>query len=430
MTIAKTGAVYVAQLLIPMQVLGTPSARHEIEAKKFFGIAKGYWEVAFDTDDLGTDRPTGIRATVELPAEDRESAENHMLQFAGRFATLLGFHFGSPEYPPRLERLAMVGDYGGVVEQSEYIYQADSFRFGRVGIRSSLIAQLSSRMGALDEELQDRVERSQRWYRSSISSDDPLDAYVAAWIGFECIGPRLNDKFHPKGPNQECEVCTEAESGRNRDQATFEHIAAQVAPEILHAKTWADLEALRGAIVHGHRTADELRIEVRSLLKDFQLVVSTGILSMMARGVEHPTMLGAWPAYLPRVTENRPDRRFWIRYEQELTDVEPFLGGWAELSWEWVNARSELKPDGSYTWGAGIRVSWHAKSKTGPGVEAERGCETYARFGTTWTDRPDLYVGEGQSPCDEIVWHGEQVPASWQRIVDKNQETSSKADQP
>lgn len=428
MSLSTTGQIYVAIVKIPLNVHGVPSVKNPqiISGEGYFGISRGYWHVYLGEDSIGNPRPDGVLATIELAAPDRIAAEDAALVFARRFGTLLGFNSGSPRYAPEIVRLAVVGDSGGLVEQSEYIYEDAGHMFGRVELSPSWIALMASRMESLPNEIRGRVERGQSWYRASISSDEPLDAYVAAWIGFEGIGPRLSEVLHPKGPNTECNVCVLQAPGRQKAQSAFEHMAILFAPEILDSTGWQALGLLRNNIVHCRKSEDQLTEKAEAVLKEFQLVLASGVLTLMAKSVSNQSLTGGWPAYLPRVVEERPDRRFWIQYNQELTDLQPYLGGWSSLEWDWVNESSEIRPNGHYIWGAGATTGWGTKTKVSDWNISDKGCEIYERFGTTWQER-ELDAEGVVGQCIETAWHNETLPPSWLRLKELAQGKSAQA---
>ena len=54
-------------------------ARHALESPAFFGVKRGYWQVALRKDEIGNDRPDGIDVTIELSANSTEQAEDTAL---------------------------------------------------------------------------------------------------------------------------------------------------------------------------------------------------------------------------------------------------------------------------------------------------------------------------------------------------------------
>ena len=78
------------------------------------------------------------------------------------------------------------------------------------------------------------MELATRWYGKSLSADNPMDGYLAAWIGLEVLGPLLFGFYHNAGPKPPCSVCGN-KPGRDRDRkfAGIEHIVRLRAPELL-----------------------------------------------------------------------------------------------------------------------------------------------------------------------------------------------------
>ena len=371
--------------------------------------------MAFISDHLGTQQPVGIRVVAELFADSREDAETALLIGATSISTTLGFHTSSVIEIPTLERVAAVGMEDGLIVQSQYRYHGAET--SRVRLSDSRVARLSERMLNMETLIRDRVGLSQRWYRVSISSEDPIDAFLAAWIGWEAIAANLNDAVHPTGPNPTCGVCENvATTGRGRSEAAYDHISSQVATSLRDSWKHDELELLRHGIAHGNGTAEDSREKVAPVVKDFQLVLAQGVLALLKRtpGLDGDEWSGRWSAALPRNMTTRPDVRYWARFDREILEYKPFYGGWIGFEDERINEHSHLSDDGFYTYRTGISTVWHGSEVTREIVE--RGCERYIRFGVDWRS---VETGTDVDQCDEVAWHGETVPDSWRRVVEE-----------
>ena len=410
---------YVGQVLLPLGVWGPPNQRHAISEPQRFEFSRGYWEFAFELDHLETQRPVGITLVAELYAENRKLAEQMLLAGAASLSTTLGFHTSSEIQVPMLQKIAEVGIADGLVCQSEYIYRIEAT--SRVRLTAPRFDRLNSRMMEIPREIRERIELAQRWYRESISSQDPVDEFIAAWFGWEAVFPKLDDKLHLEGTNSECAVCEPVQSpGRNRSGAAYDHISIQVAPDLRSGHDYDDLARLRGDIAHGRRSLDECTSRVVKIVGDFQLVLAQGILVLLRIAVESTgeETEGRWAAALPRDTKIRPDLRFWAQLDQEMTDLRPFFGGWLRHEMEDTDEDSTLSDDGLYTYRSGLADSWYASTDSAATI-SKTGCERYNRFGVTWRS---IGESEATNECPEVPWNDQEIPPSWLRVVSEHEE--------
>ena len=106
-----------------------------------------------------------------------------------------------------LHKLARVGPSGGLYEQNAYFYLEDSERRPRILVAPSMLQMLLERLGGLETRDRERLELAVRWYGMSVAAGDPLDGYLAAWIGLESVGPTLDSRYHQSGPRANCPTC-------------------------------------------------------------------------------------------------------------------------------------------------------------------------------------------------------------------------------
>ena len=58
----------------------------------------------------------------------------------------------------------------------------------------------------------------------SEGGQDPLDGYLAVWIGLESVGPAFGTRMHEHGPKLSCNICgNQAGINRDKGEAGMEH---------------------------------------------------------------------------------------------------------------------------------------------------------------------------------------------------------------
>ena len=345
---------FVAEIAIPAPVHMPISERKALDAPSYYGCERAYWRLDTELDSNGTARPLGVRLTAELQASNLESAEDAALHVGLRFSQVLAAYSGSPTQTPKLKRIGRIGESEGLFDQYDYFYLEGPDALPRVGLRPYHLEKLLSWFGAFDEPTAYRLELAARWYGNSVGAQDPLDGYLAAWIGLESVGSIFGDQVHEYGPKVACNVCgNETGIDRNRGEAGIQHSVKAVAPEILQRYSIVDLKRLRDVIAHGLKPAQPLRLAVRESLPDLQLALIFAVITT-ARPDSYAPRSGR--AILPRDFKVYPEGRTAVRSQVELIYHRPYYGEWLEVTRLDSQQRSRIEPDGNYVWGAQTRV--------------------------------------------------------------------------
>ena len=244
----------------------------------------------------------------------------------------------------------------------------------------------------------------------SVSSENSLDGYLAAWVGFEAIGTMLNDIYHPNGPRAPCSLCgNPAGIGPYRTIAGIGHMIRRAAPELLDDRTVRDLGKIRNDIAHCLKPVDQLRGLTDHVLRDLQLSLAIGILTGANRGGDHRQ---TFSSFLPREYEVRPDARATITFGEEYVKYQPYYGQWLGLEREFTNERSRMKDDGGYVWGAGTRIRWKMEDP----APSDRVSE-YVMFDRDGMVYENIEADEADGPAVPVIpWRDRPIPVSWQRV--------------
>ena len=88
----------------------------------------------------------------------------------------------------------------------------------------------------------------------SEGGQDPLDGYLAVWIGLESVGPAFGTRMHEHGPKLSCNICgNQAGINRDKGEAGMEHAIKEVAPELLEGRSLTDLTLMSPTSLHDKR---------------------------------------------------------------------------------------------------------------------------------------------------------------------------------
>lgn len=398
--------IYVAEIGIPAEIHLRRNFSAPLPSGQYFGFRRGYWKMLTQQDYLGTDRSKGLLVIVEFPASGLEDAEDKAFELGEKLCQLAAFYGGSPGHAPLLKRLGRVGPNEGLLEQSEYFYLDERDRLRQIEMKPHEFQKLLEGLGDLPDESRQAVELAARWYVMSVSSENSMDGYLAAWIGFEAIGTMLSDIYHPNGPRAPCSLCgNTAGIVRNRKIAGIGHMIRRTAPEILDGRTIKDLSDIRNNIAHCLKPVDQLRGLTDDLLRDLQLSLSIGILTGANRSGEHRRIFSS---FLPREYAVRPDARATIIFEEEWVRYQPYFGQWLELGREFPNERSRMEENGAYVWGANTRISWKMQDPA-PVYDSK-----YVMFGRDGMNLQD--IGAEGPAVPVIRWRDRPIPLSWQRV--------------
>ncbi|MGD9935202.1 MAG: hypothetical protein AB7T37_16020, partial [Dehalococcoidia bacterium] len=321
--------IFVAEVGIRVAIHGGLRVRKKFEHPDGLGIVRGFW-TPWHVPAAGSDvpRPLGIKATIEIVGNDLMEAEDQTLEFANRIGTVWRYHAGSPSLDADLIRIARVDAKGFLREQWNYYY--DSAGPPSIALRATELVQFTNILASVDTPVRTRMESAAHWYVSALSDRSVVDAYLAAWVGFECLEHRLGDLFHPSGPKAPCTVCQNiAGEKRDRGVAGFEHLLKRVAPELVSKRSFDDLADIRNRIAHGLSSHEELTADATEVLPDLLLALAKAIL--VARdGIADERTFG-WLVAGPRDAGHRPDARLRVLPPAPLPAHAPFLGGWISV---------------------------------------------------------------------------------------------------
>jgi hypothetical protein len=286
--IGTSGQRYIAEIAVRAEIHLSPRFHSVLPSPEYFGIRRGYWKVSTEEDHLGTSRCNGLLATIEFIAVDREIAEDISITVGEKLGQLAQFYGGSPIHSPTLNRLAEIGIHDGIIEQNIYAYLNERDRLRQITLKPYEFEKLLTRIGELELTIRQVLELAIRWHINSLSSNRSQDGYLAAWIGLEAIGPKLDDIYHPDGPRSACTVCgNPAGTKRDKKLAGIEHMIRVSAGELLEGKTVHDLAQIRNEIAHCLRSSDAMETLTNSILRDIQLSLAIGILTTADRGSEY-----------------------------------------------------------------------------------------------------------------------------------------------
>ena len=402
-------ARFVAEISIPAPVYMPIGERKPLGQIAHYGCKKAYWKIDTEMDSNGTPKPLGICLTMELEATDLETAEDAALDVGLRFSQVLAAYSGSPLQASKLKRVARVGESEGLFEQFNYYYLEGPDALPRVMLRPYQLENLLSWFGSLNERAAYPLELAARWYGMSVGAQDPLDSYLAVWIGLESVGPALDIRVHLNGPRVACEVCkNESGKRRKRAEAGIVHAINAVAPEILQRYSFQQLQQLRHDIAHGLEPADQLRPVAGESLPDLQLSLIFSLLTAARPDVSAP---GAGRAILPRDFKVYPDARGSVRSQVEMINYQPYYGGWLPVGREYTEEKSRIESDGQYIWGSGIRTVVETTTDF-PELVSEY--VIFERMGRSWNS-PDA---DGDSRSISVIpWRTTTVSSAWKHYL-------------
>ncbi len=411
--------IYVAQSRIPLEIHGS-IPRTQLVRAEVFDVTRGYWERYEESDGDGGRATGGIELTVQFVETGLKTAEHRALDVARRLSVIVGFVYASRRAEPILRRIAQVGASGGLLAQHDYRY-VDDDKFGTVPIESAVTDSVLGRIGAMGEgRRQTALMLGLRWHRQAISIDDPLDSFLAAWIGLEGLRMELAPMFHPTGPNAPCAVCeNDGVAERAVGPAAVEHLFRVATPEVLADRTVQDLQRLRNDIAHSNDPEHELRSRSTRVYLDCQLALGVACLTVLG-GAFGPSER-RWSAMLPRDRESRPDYRYSVFCSQEIPGARPYQGEWAELESkeDWV---AEFRTDGSRKWRMQAPSVWILDQRRGPYISEAietRFLMLYERLGTPVVELPVLSSDPIAAGTKSEPWRHEPLPESWKRLIER-----------
>lgn len=355
--------------------------------------------------------------TIELSADSAEEAEDSALTAGQKLSTLFAAYLGSPLTLVRLSRLAEVGGSGGILEQRTYNYLDRVGSWGRVKINPIDFSSLVHRVASQPSKQRDTLDLAIRWYGISLAAEDPLDGFLAAWIGLEALGPLLNDRFHPVSPKVRCSICRNKPGiDRDRNHAGLSHLFGLVAPEILEKRTFQDVEGIRDDIAHVVRVAGEtrnigkVREEASLLVEDLLACLTRGILTLASPPGAKAGLLNT---ALPREYATQPDSMLSICSDVELIQHKPWFGEWIVVNIQREDMFSKIEDSGEYVSGYHPQITYQVSPT---GIEPNIAWE-YVLF-----DRRshDIEFKNGGPISTVRQWRNRAVSQAWQRVIKIN----------
>lgn len=402
----QVDGLFVAEIGIPAALHAGARERRALEVPTEYGFVRGWWSPWHQPLVPGAvARPTGVRLVAELLAENLIEAEDLAIANGGRIARLLSFFAGSPAGSVQLIRIASTDIAGRLTSQHEYYYDFD--RAPSVQLAPEQLRDFLRRFAMIDPNVRVRLERAIHWYASSISDESAPDSFLAAWIGLEAVGPRLNEIWHQAGVRVPCPTC-QNRAGAERDAkiAGIEHLIRSYAPEILYGRSLDTLLDIRHDVAHGLRSSPEdIAAVVQSFLADLQLCLSLGIL--IGRDGPKPEPTPGWFAALPRDDSIRPDARYTFHCQDGAWPLEPFMDEWLDVERTFISDDESVEVDGVYERRARLKFSVKFRSDWAP---AEKRYELFERPGKTLT-----FVDADDAPLALSQWRPIEYSAAWKR---------------
>lgn len=347
--------LYIAEINIPIACHMPIGNRCKIENPAEFGVKRGYWRIALRPDEIGNDKPSGIDIVLELTAESIKEAEDAVLDAGKSLSLFFSVFVGQPSVSPLLRRLAEVGPSKGIVEQRRYYYEDDWETMTTMPITPWVFSSFLRRVTNKCKKTRQLLEMAIRWYSIGLTANDPLDTYLAIWIGLEALCESLAERYHPDG-YESCELCCEAlrvtQCRRDNDAIlAINHIVQRVAPELLENRSIVDLKNFRNFMAHPDRFIreekglDDVRREIRPLVQDMQQCLAVAILNLVNPPTESPGAVSLWST--PRL-ETHPYSMMRFRSDMELNDFEPWAGQWVDIKRNEGKVSSEIDKEGLY----------------------------------------------------------------------------------
>ena len=276
-------SIYVAELIVPVCFYTPAEIRAAVPNPSGFGITRGYWRLEPRPGDPAIPWYPELDFVIEFVCDTLKVAEDHALKVAGLFSSTASGYGGYPLGAPRPHRIGRLNAAGGIASQHDYHYRDKPYMLSLFNQKVGY--EFEKYLGAvskLDAEARFRVQAALHWYAVSISVDDPVVSYIAAWTGLESIGVVVNHASHPSGPKVPCAMCSNiAGLDRDRKMAGIEHIFGLASIENLPTAVSVEArelvshylvqgfscekaQTLRNNIAHGLRDMEQLAVEAEN----------------------------------------------------------------------------------------------------------------------------------------------------------------------
>lgn len=170
------------------EVTLTISGPITVERPLSISVQKGH-ERPFWTNLKLRKAPQGVKAEIVAKAVNQEEASDAAIYFVGQAIDVLSLHTQLPLYVSHSRGSFQIGDsyVKKLIPEQEW---RDSFRLGR-------------EYGATDVVL----SRALSWFRKGMTSEDPIDKFLAFWSSIEGVGSARAQKTERTSRGAVNQVC-------------------------------------------------------------------------------------------------------------------------------------------------------------------------------------------------------------------------------
>ena len=409
--------MFVAEVLVPTAGYMPKNDRATFEEPTYFGVEQGYWKLALRVDELGNPMPVGIEAVIKFVAANFEEAEDLVLEAGRKLATHFSGYLGAPLSVPSLSKVARIGSSGGVIEQRCYYYEDALASWPRVKITPFDFEAWVMGIARQPREVQHKLELAVRWYGVSIRAEDPVDSYLAVWVGLEPLGSLLDSRWHPLGGKVPCKTCSNpAGQKRNRTHAGLEHLIRLVAPDLIASQSVADLAKIRDEIVHGvkldgqERTIEAVRRDAAQSAPDLMLCLAKAILTLLVAPDE---ATGSLKVKLQRDYEYRPSCMVQLLFPIEQVAYKPWFDEWIRVEVQRENAVSTIKASGEYVTECASRVKVFQSGGSSFTHKPQHDLVDFERRGLVVESQNDTHP-------TRRAWRDTPLTQAWKQVIEGN----------
>ena len=226
MTDSSDAQVYVAELYVSSYFHPSSEVRSKIPNAPAYELRRGYWLLRPLENPADTEAPAEVVFVIEFVRTTLKEAEEYALKIGRLFSAIVSAYAGYPLGSPLLRRIGSTDVEGRLMSQHIYWYESKTHMLSKFGPQIEYqLQKYINLIASIDAQTRHKLQLAIHWYGLSVTSDDPIIGYVAAWNGIESIGGTLDSKFHPYGPKAPCRICKNvAGNKRKRSLAGVEHI--------------------------------------------------------------------------------------------------------------------------------------------------------------------------------------------------------------
>lgn len=334
-------------------------------------------------DEAGLSVHKAIRFVFDLTTDTPQEALGIAELAADSVARIIGFQAGSPYVAPRV--IAMLNVTPGIRrrEYRQWCYDLIATK----PTRPILVPDVEITAHSLQSrDLREReaVLRGMKWYTDALFERDPMDRFLNAWIGLECIGLAIDSRVHARGW-QSCQICRGELQHRgelrqrkkdSKSERGVRHMLSVVQPN--DVGLYERLVVARHKLVHGDWTLDRVRQLVGADTDAPVVALVRGVLTVVAPpGVE----AGSRQALVP-TPQIRRGADVSVSLDV-LSDDPDVLGQLIDLLYVNVQVRSSSFQEDLYRVDAAIEVHGSfAAPVEGMTVQSEREDELIFEMGS------------------------------------------------